>query len=237
MLPWFQASYQASLRFGLWAKLTSELPSLGRLGRKQNATSEKGFHFCRHHKCCALVSRHEFCDGLDVFGKTEQAARPSFALRQTPVVATKISNTEAGLRPVQNVLVGETPAHVRSSLSLVLQAAVPRPSPTTQAEITASGSNCRHSPAPSVWRQGTRHRSFRRRPELLHMHHPQRCDSAGLLLWLRLAVASSSAWSCRVRGCRQGCTFSATQAQQEGTLRAVSGAQQWSHDSCCGGFQ
>ena len=51
-----------------------------------------------------------------------------------------------------------------------------------------------------------------------HMHYQQRCDSAGLLLWLRLAFASSSAWSCWVRGCRQGCTHSATQAQQENTV-------------------
>ena len=51
-----------------------------------------------------------------------------------------------------------------------------------------------------------------RTPTLLHIRHQQHRDSAGLLLWLRLAIASSSAWSCWVRGCRQGCTHGATQA-------------------------
>ena len=49
-----------------------------------------------------------FCDGLDVVGKKESAACAQSALQQTPVVAAEISNTEAGLRPVQNVHVGES---------------------------------------------------------------------------------------------------------------------------------
>lgn len=85
--------------------------------------------------------------------------------------------------------------------SIVLQAAVPKAGPRTQAEITSSGSNYRRSPTPSSQRQGTQHRSFRRGPPLLFMHPSQRRDIAGLVLWLRLAFASSSAWSGWVCGC------------------------------------